>query len=255
MTQDAAARAQQDLTRIRVVGDSHALFGFARVREAKIHWLGPVTMHRLGRDGCFEAVRHLDIPTGSVVVFCCGEIDVRCHLGRVADESGKPIEHVIRGVVSRYLGSLRQYGEQAGAERVVACAAPPPARSYVTNPDLPEYGPLRDRISIRRRLNDFLRAESAELDVEFLEFPNSFEAADGSLKRHLSDGNVHVAPACAHELCRALSRLLSRDLTFEADPMPIRFAHSILRGMPFRDRHAVLSALGPFPYAALQRPA
>ncbi len=254
MTQDAAARAQQDLARIRVVGDSHALFGFARVREAKIHWLGPVTMHRLGRDGCFEAVRHLDIPTGSVVVFCCGEIDVRRHLKRIADQRGTPVEDLIRDVAGRYLASLQRYREQAGAERVIALAAPPPARFYVPNPEL-EYGTLRDRVAVRRRLNEVLRAEAQSMDVEVLDFPTSLEARDGSLKAHLGDGNVHIAPACARPLCDALARLLGRELTFEAEPKPVQLAHSLLRRIPFKNRHAVLSALGPFPYAALQRPA
>src|SRR5690242_3783812 len=90
---------------IRVFGDSHAKYLFDNIRGIEVNWLGPVTMHRVGRDGLwFLREKHLAPDDWLLTVF--GEIDARCHVGRIADERNTSYEEVAFDLVARYIRSI-----------------------------------------------------------------------------------------------------------------------------------------------------
>ncbi len=91
---------------LHVFGDSHAHYLFSRAPGAIVNWLGPYTMHRIGRDGVDFLGRRVN--DGDKVLFVFGEIDVRCHMVRVDRERGNGIESVATDLASRYTAAVMQ---------------------------------------------------------------------------------------------------------------------------------------------------
>jgi hypothetical protein len=79
---------------LHVFGDSQAKCLFDGVPGCKLNWLGPVTMYRVGRDKAWF-LKEPDIAGGAWAVLVFGGIDVRCHIGRIAEETGSPRRAVV----------------------------------------------------------------------------------------------------------------------------------------------------------------
>ena len=58
--------------------------------------MGHVTMHRIGRDSLsYFNIKDYSVQENVYVVFVFGEIDVRCHIGRIADQKFLKLDDVI----------------------------------------------------------------------------------------------------------------------------------------------------------------
>jgi len=94
----------QQRVEVHTIGDSHSRWSFMHVTDytLRCHWIGPVTMHRVGRDGL---VVPKDFPAGSVVMFCFGSIDLDRHIG-VQRSRGRDPYDILNDLVSRYFAAL-----------------------------------------------------------------------------------------------------------------------------------------------------
>ena len=93
--------------RIGVIGDSHSLFCFCEVAEASIFWRGPISMHRVGRDGLLSVLPpkcRLSDYDALVIVF--GEIDCRAHVPNIATRKGLSLDAVIEDLAVRYVAAI-----------------------------------------------------------------------------------------------------------------------------------------------------
>lgn len=170
---------------LRTVGDSHCKWSFIGVPGVHAHWLGPVTMHRIGRDGLDLS----EVPNDGRTLLCFGEIDVRCHLGvHSQDHPGGT-----SGVISDLSGKFLQAALNCG-RRVAVMSVVPPA--YVDSTpqhwDLPVHGSDEDRSLLTRELNESLRMGCLEHGLEYLDVHAAYADEDGMLPPELSDGNVHI---------------------------------------------------------------
>lgn len=200
--------------KIHVFGDSHAFFCFsnrmtrgdfdensiycateydpALCVELSIRATPSVTMHRIGRDGLAILNIQGSVQNGDVVVFCYGEIDVRCHIGKQRDEKKRSLDEVIDTLVRNYFQTIAQnVSIYTDLKVVIVSPVPPcdPAPQYIS---LPMHGPLQDRVLVNNALCDELSRSCRERGYGFLDVRSHFSNPDGSLKFELSDGIVHV---------------------------------------------------------------
>jgi hypothetical protein len=113
---------KDDLNIIHVFGDSHASFSYSEDKiflpkseffeyssqfkkiKFKIHHLGPKTIWGFSKN-YFDLGRYR-VQRDDVVVFCLGEIDIRCHILRQADLQKKTIEEIYSLVLNKYLNAI-----------------------------------------------------------------------------------------------------------------------------------------------------
>ncbi len=201
---------------IHVFGDSHAVSGFGRIAEAEIHWIGALTMHRIGRDGAQQLFEGVTVGPGDVLIFVYGEVDVRAHILRLARQLQKSPSELVRDLADRYaialfMASLRRPGVTFMLTSVV-----PPASWFAAygNVDLPVYGSLRKRVRITRELNARLKSHAEHLGLRYFDYTPFYEARHGGLRFELSDSHVHINAESAEPIARALEMELGLPLTF-----------------------------------------
>lgn len=185
---------------IHVFGDSHSL-SFAGIPNTEIHYLGPVTMHRIGRDGFDVAPYGADI-----VVWMFGEIDARCHIGRLRDE-GRDQHKIIQTLVDNYIGAINKNN---GVN--IVCSVTPPSNfpKEVNDPSSiwARYGTIADRVTITRELNTALRRKAGL----FLDVYRHYSTRKGILRRWLSDGIAHIGVEHNGYLAERLQQLIAQNM-------------------------------------------
>ncbi|MCP4403198.1 MAG: hypothetical protein GY801_38560 [bacterium] len=189
---------------IHIVGDSHARL-FRRPFCYFTHYLGPVTMHKVGRDGVESVMGNKHkIRNGDSVIFVFGEIDVRCHIGKQKNEKKRPLSEIIGMLVSNYVSAITDYrGKFRSLNCIVQLVVPPcnpPAHHF--NPKYPYHGLLEDRIRINELLNNCLKAHCASNEINVLDL-SSVVSKQGQLNPSMSDGNVHIGES-AFPMCERL---------------------------------------------------
>lgn len=190
---------------IHVFGDSHALYAFsdkgtpshhlrigAQRYPLHVHWLGPRTMHGFGARG----TKLLDITTYDVhendcVVFVFGEIDVRCHIGRLRDQTDRSEDEIIATLVNAYLKSILLNRSFYHHLTCIIMEIVPPA-DWCYNPEFPFYGSLADRIHITQKLNSALARAAQQAGISILQVYHLLSTPEGYLNKELSDNCVHV---------------------------------------------------------------
>lgn len=199
---------------VHVFGDSHAYYCFSNAQvpgnmqeqslfcfntneqsaciDFFIHYLGPVTMHRVGRDGFGILNINRFVQEDDTVVFVFGEIDVRCHIGKQRDEYERCLGEVISTLVNKYMATISQNVKQYARLKVVILGSTPPCDIDPALISLPVHGSLHDRAYINNALCDELARASKERGYYFLDIRPNFSNHDGSLAFELSDGSVHV---------------------------------------------------------------
>lgn len=184
-------------------------------------------MHRVGRDSAWF-LKETTRGEANLAVFVFGEIDVRCHIEKVAISSKVPVQEIIQQLVSRYLSALHR---NSSYPRNVIVGVPPPADGPgLENREFPVFGTIQRRIEITRELNDRLAKECSSQGFLFLKIPSFYENSSGTLDPMLSDGSVHVRPEFAWPVVKNLETLTGNRLILED---PIVLNKSFLVGPPF----------------------
>lgn len=189
------------------VGDSHAKMTFDFVRGVTSHHLGPITMKRAGHEDdplIPETLARIALSSHDVVIFCFGEIDVRCHLDPMVRD-GVTATQVLEAWTSRYLNRLATL-DTRGARKAVLGLPPPTTLRYSFNKDFPVAGTTRSRVGYVREANRLLAAGCAARGFIFIDIYTPFTDPWGSLNRLKSDDSVHISDpvTIASILARAL---------------------------------------------------
>lgn len=194
---------------VHVIGDSHSM-EFFHIPGCKVYWLGPITMHRVGRDGlCFLNIKNLQILEGQTVVFAFGEIDVRCHIGKQRDQQVRNLDEIIETLAIQYLHTiLLNKAQYKDLTCIVYSVTPPTNQEF--NPSFPFYGTLQDRIFIAKKLNARLAELCEQTGLEFLDVYQDYANIDGSLNPVYSDGGVHIHPQQSAFIRKRLEHILTK---------------------------------------------
>ncbi len=155
----------------------------------RMNWLGPITMHRIGRDG-FSAIFLPDyhVKEHDIVVFVFGEIDSRAHIGKQRDHSKRPVNEIIDTLVQNYLATIQK---NKALYKNITCVV------YSVNPACGEpsqafYGSLDERILITQQLNARLKQACKETDILFLDIAQHYATPRGDLNPDIMlNGHIH----------------------------------------------------------------
>jgi hypothetical protein len=83
-----------------------------------------------------------------------------------------------------------------------------PPTDIIFNPEYPYNGTINERIELTKKLNERLRYYCNAFGMEFLDVYDSYSNKEGSLKKEMGDGNVHVHPLCFHAIEEKLQKIL-----------------------------------------------
>lgn len=202
--------------KIAVFGDSHSVFNFAAYGDVDIYWLGPVTMHRVGRDGLRslltyrggflpwsrDKLRNYDLAIASF-----GEIDCRAHIEAIAAKSGKPVTNVMEDLARRYCDALRHYFA-GNIKNLLVLAVPPVA------PRATYTGQLADQVALRRELNHELARACKGAGLAFTDYWQHAPHTNGIIDEGWHDGNQHFDPSKTQFLGKVLAAATGQPFTF-----------------------------------------
>jgi lysophospholipase L1-like esterase len=190
---------KKSLSTIHVIGDSHSneLRGIpgCKVHGCPIAGLGPITMHRVGRDGlAIINLIDLGVREGDVVVFCFGEIDARCHIGKQCTEFKRKVSEIIEKLATNYIKTILQNKILYKSLFCIVYSVTPPTDAEY-NPLYPLYGTLEERIAFSKQLNAKLAELCKTFGIGFLDVYKEYSNKKGVLRKRFSDGGVHINPA------------------------------------------------------------
>lgn len=193
---------------IHIFGDSHA-HNYVNILNAKVNWLGPVTMHRIGRDGLdILDLRKHEIQDGDIAIFIFGEIDVRAHIGKIRDERNKPLKDIIYELVQAYFNTLsinKSFFRDVAF--IVRFVTPPSDKGY--NASFPFYGTLVDRAEITKMLNSELEQNCTNYSFYYLDGYNDFSDESGCILPFYGDDSVHLNAEASSLLTNHLLSLIT----------------------------------------------
>ena len=227
--------ATLDVPTIRVLGDSHTLYGFTPARRLGrrtdilvathevsqipvpyahqfTHHHGPLTMHRLGRsnDLAPEMLTARGIHDGDPLTFVAGEIDVRCHIVRQQCERGRLLDEVVETLSARYISRLATVARAFPKSPVCVFGVTPPfdALRY-GDEQMPIYGTLAERVAASRRLNAALARRALLAGLHYFDAYDELADADGTLPLERSDYFCHIGHGWKHVVTDRFYRLVN----------------------------------------------
>src|SRR5438034_656538 len=117
------------IPRIYVIGDSHSQ-EFSGIPGCIIHWYGPRTMDHIGREGLQLCnFQKMGVKNNDVVVFCFGEIDVRCLIGKERDLLQLSQDEVIENLLEKYINAICEIRNQYDNLIMITYTVTPPVEA------------------------------------------------------------------------------------------------------------------------------
>ena len=184
--------------KIVTTGDSHSKAGWEDIRmegvEIVINYLGAPLMYSFGRD--YPNIVSKCMPF-DVVVFCTGEIDMRCHIYKHSTTS-EGRDTIIDDMVMSYFKAIEMNVNGLKGVTTSVYNVVPPTRQATLLPEIRFYFPFVGSDEQRREatlyINDKLRAGCAERGYVFFDIYDKCTDEDGLLSPEVTavwDG-VHV---------------------------------------------------------------
>jgi hypothetical protein len=162
-----------------------------------MHYIDPVTMHRVGRDGArvlqLESVK---VSTGDALGFWFGEIDVRVHVAKQRDRSGRKRREILETLVTGYLSTLKAVRHVFTASPIIVFSVVPPAghRHPHFNREMPRNGTDQERVTWTLQINEALRDSAFRAGFGFLDQYTPFADKRGLLDLRMTGDGTHVTP-------------------------------------------------------------
>lgn len=195
---------------IHVIGDSHSQ-EFLGIKNCIIHYIGPRTMHRIGRDGLsILNFKQFNIQENDTVVLVFGEIDVRCHIGRQRDFYERDLEEVLDTLLENYFKTITMNRSFYNNLNILTYTVTPPVLEAF-NVGYESYGIAQDRVSISKLLNQKLIEKSLQAGFGVIDVYNHYADKNGILLPELSDGGLHINSSCN----QAIEKSLYKNITCE----------------------------------------
>lgn len=205
--------------RLLTLGDSHAIYNFAGVAEAKIYHAGTVTMHRAARDGIWSLVpRNCKFRTGDYVILSFGEIDGRAHIKRVAVRNGRSITEEVDELCARFAVALEEFKTTCPATIALSCIVPyqPHYLDNGTDDD------LVTRIREARLIQDRMNLHLSNMGYPFIDFRKYFSNPDGSMVFTMGDYRSHIDSRHSLPVVDEIRKTLSINVSFAEPPWPAK---------------------------------
>jgi hypothetical protein len=183
---------------IYTFGDSHAYNGWEVIDTYKLkinmHNIGAKLCYSFGRDklNCLN-IKDYNVRDNSIVIFCFGEIDCRCHIYKHISPE-KSYETIIDEIVKNYFIAVEENVKQFNKLKVAIYNVVPPVQRHNTgeNPEYPYLGLDDERKEYVLYFNKKLKEYCEKYNYHYFDIYNYYCDENGFLKKNLSDGNVHI---------------------------------------------------------------
>ena len=195
---------------IFTIGDSHAVYSFSfngitypRVTQSlRIATPNSWTMHRVGRDS--TDFTSIGFPKESIMLLSFGWIDINFQHIDKQIELGRDIDEIINTLVNKYIQVLIK-NRNLGQKYIGVINILPPTTDddkTIFTEVLPN-GPssIEIRAGFTQKMNSILKEKCSEFNLLYLNLHDAYVNEDGSLKKELSDGNVHLKTFLHHDKC------------------------------------------------------
>ena len=177
-----------------------------------IYWLGPRTMHRVGRDGLdgLNIKELFHVQENDVIVYVFGEIDVRCHIVRQAYEKNRKYEEIINKLVEDYINTIEENTKYSQTFPVIFSVIPP--SNAKTGGKYKPYGSCQERARVTQEVNEKLQRACEEHNILCLNINNRYETRTGFLNPKFVSAAVHIAPVYNDYIKKELVKLILEKL-------------------------------------------
>ena len=183
---------------IYTFGDSHSYNGWEVIDTYKLkinmHNIGAKLCYSFGRDKlkCLN-IKDYNIRDNSIVIFCFGEIDCRCHIHKYVSPE-KSYETIIDEIVKNYFIAIEENVKQFNKLKVAVYNVVPPVQRHNTgeNPDYPYLGMDDERKEYVLYFNKKLKEYCEKYNYHYFDIYNYYCDENGFLNKKLSDHNVHI---------------------------------------------------------------
>jgi len=183
---------------LHTYGDSHASShgGWDKINIEgliiNINWLGPKLMYTFNQNQ-LSILNQLNI--NDYIIFCFGEIDCRCHVGKYEPNTRDNIDNI----VNSYLETIKNnMGNHNSKNILIYNVIPPIERETPENlwmigkSALPSVGNDEEIKSYTLYMNKKLKELSEINGFTFFDVYDKYTNDKGFLIKELSDGNCHI---------------------------------------------------------------
>ena len=181
--------------KIYTIGDSHSDFSFRDIVETRFN-IAPMTMHRVRRDkiNFLEILKKVDvnISYNSFVIFCFGEIDVRCHIFNQIKLGNLTEDEIINNLTTDYVSHIKTQNEFFEKIGILSITPTSTNINGKGNRRYPYVGSDEERVIYTIKTNSILKKLCEENDITFIDTYKHYADENGMLLRHMSDGSVHI---------------------------------------------------------------
>jgi hypothetical protein len=139
----------------------------------------------------------VNVSTGDALGFCFGEIDVRVHVAKQRDRSGRNPREIIETLATAYLSTLSNVRDtfKASSPVIIFSVVPPAGDKYPHfNREMPRNGTERERVTWTLQLNEMLRRGAYRAGFGFVDQYSPFANNRGLLDLKMSRDAAHVTP-------------------------------------------------------------
>ncbi|PIT89083.1 MAG: hypothetical protein COU27_02225 [Candidatus Levybacteria bacterium CG10_big_fil_rev_8_21_14_0_10_36_7] len=184
----------------------------------KTYRLGAVLSYNLcslgtksqGREKLFCLLE--DLPIGSNIMLCFGEIDCRAHLLKQALLQKKGIETIVQECVDRYFSTILEI-KKMGYNVLIFNAVPSAPSTETDNPDLPVFGDCIERNKTTILFNNYLHFCLKEKGIPFIDiFAEMIDQNMMTKREYLQDG-IHLNQKAIPSIIKEINRILKLNLT------------------------------------------
>lgn len=186
---------------IHTAGDSHGFYAFVGI--GTWHTAGNLLMYWAGfPDRLQHIANDIALVPGDVLVFSCGEIDVRFCIRKQTVKQGVDYHTVIERLVAAYLDRVVEVDAHGATKAVLGVSPPAPGKfGEPHDPDVTDG----QRVAYTLTLNAILREGCSLRGLPFIDLYPEVVGPDGLLPLELSDGWTHFVDATVTR--RVLKRL------------------------------------------------
>jgi hypothetical protein len=185
--------------KIYTFGDSHAVSGWKELYDILndyllLYGIGPRLCYSFGRDGLdLLNIREANVQNDDIVIFCFGEIDLRCNIQKYITKENT-YDKIIDTMVEKYFVAIEKNVKQFEHLNICIYNVVPTVQKYNTfeYPNHPFMGTDEERKIYVKYFNSKCKEYCNKYGYTFFDVYHKYCDRNGYLNKEYSDDNVHI---------------------------------------------------------------
>ena len=191
---------------IYAIGDSHATCSFKDISGVTILAHRGVTLKRMTyvEDNILtNIIKKLRLTSKDYLLFCFGEVDIRCHVKPIIDHRKKTtLDELLQDWANRYASRIALLNNN-GAKIIIMSVVPPTSKERIVVPKgstekilviiPPAHGLDKERSLYTQTINKYLKIECEQRGWHYLDVYSKYvDKETGMMLKGKGDGTVHI---------------------------------------------------------------